>query len=76
MAPLRAAQALGEAALLVRAALEAAATCSRCLGHRFAANGRLLRCVLLPLLERLGDPCALVATAAQDAAAAIAHHCG
>lgn len=61
-------QAAGENALLVRALLEAAGATARALGRRF--NGRPLRAALLPIAERLGDPCAAVAGAAAAACSA------
>lgn len=48
------AQQLGCNALLLRAAAECCGTAARALGPRFAASSRLLRAVLLPLLEKLG----------------------
>lgn len=70
------AQTLGENALLSRAAMECSGTLARCLGVRFAANGRLLRTVLMPLLERLGDPCLFVVAAAAAAVDSVTLHCG
>lgn len=49
------AQRLGCNALLLRAALECCGAAARALGPRFAQNGRLLRVVLLPLLDKLGE---------------------
>jgi len=59
------AQILGENALMLRTLCDAAGALARALGVRF--RGRPLRTALLPLLERLGDPCALVADAAAGA---------
>jgi hypothetical protein len=68
------AQLLGENALLLRALCDAAGAAARCLGRRFA--GKPLRAALLPLLERLGDPCALVSDAAAGALAWVCIACG
>ena len=57
--------------MLARALLEGVGVCARSCGSRFARSGRLLRPVLLPLLERLGDGCPAVAAAAQDALACL-----
>jgi hypothetical protein len=65
------AQALGEHALVLRVLLEGVGALARAMGRRFADNGRVLRPLLMPLLERLGDPCAFVASAASGAAAAV-----
>ena len=48
-------QALGENVMLLRVLLEAVGTSARAIGPRFATAGRLLRTVLLPTLERLGE---------------------
>lgn len=53
-APPLTAQQLGVNVLAARVAVEAVGACARALGPSFARNGRLLRTVLLPLLERLG----------------------
>lgn len=69
-------QVLAENALLVKALLEGVGVCARACGPRFASSGQLLRPVLLPLLERLGDGCSAVAAAAQDALACLCANCG
>jgi hypothetical protein len=69
-------QVLGENALLSRALAECCGAIARGLGPRMAATGRLMRCVLLPLLERLADPCPLAAQAAGVALGAVCTHCG
>ncbi len=48
-------QVLGENAMLVRVALEAFGAAARSLGPMVARPGTLLRLVLLPTLERLGE---------------------
>jgi hypothetical protein len=68
------AQQLGEHALALRVLLDAVGSLAVVLGPRFAANGRVLRPLLMPLLERLGDPCAFVAAAAGGACAAVCLH--
>jgi hypothetical protein len=68
------AQQLGEHALALRVLLEAVGSLAVVMGPRFAANGRVLRPLLMPLLERLGDPCSFVAAAAGGAAAAVCLH--
>lgn len=68
------AQQLGEHALALRVLLDAVGSLAVVLGPRFAANGRVLRPLLMPLLERLGDPCAFVAAAAGGAAAVVCLH--
>lgn len=65
---------LGENALLARALAEAVGGIARALGPAMAR--RLLRTVLLPLLERLAEPCGLVAGAAGDALDSVCAHCG
>ncbi|CAD7698395.1 unnamed protein product [Ostreobium quekettii] len=69
-------QDLGENAILVRAVLECVGVCASVLGPRFARNGRLLRSVLMPVLERLGDPTPFVSSAAEVAVGSICIHCG
>ncbi|GIL65910.1 hypothetical protein Vafri_19550 [Volvox africanus] len=71
-----AAQTLGENVMLLRAVLEALGTAARAVGPRFASQGRLLRTVLMPLLELLGDPSPPVAAAADTALQSICVHCG
>ncbi|GFR39643.1 hypothetical protein Agub_g109, partial [Astrephomene gubernaculifera] len=61
------AQALGENVMLLRVVLEAVGTAARAVGRRFTSPGRLLRRVLVPLLELLGDPAPPVAAAADTA---------
>lgn len=63
-------------ALLQRAALDCIGTAARALGQRFTANGRTLRVILLPTLEKLGEPCALVSAAAQAAVTSFCVYCG
>ncbi|KAG2444915.1 hypothetical protein HXX76_001651 [Chlamydomonas incerta] len=69
-------QELGENVMLLRVAVEAVGGAARAAGPAFAQRGRLLRRVLLPLLELLGDPCAPVAAAADTALLSVAAHCG
>ncbi|KAK9867939.1 hypothetical protein WJX84_006608 [Apatococcus fuscideae] len=69
-------QALGRNALLVRASCEALGAGARSVGPRFSLDGRLLRLALLPLLERLADPCPSVAASAAAAVGSICLHCG
>ncbi len=64
-------QALGENVLVLRAALEAVGGVARAVGPRFAASGRLLRTVLVPLLERLSDPATPVAASAAAALSSV-----
>ncbi|GLC59559.1 hypothetical protein PLESTB_001500300 [Pleodorina starrii] len=70
------AQALGENVMLLRVVLEAVGAAARAVGRRFATQGRLLRAVLVPLLELLGDPSPPVAAAADTALQSICLHCG
>lgn len=70
------AQDLGSNALMLRSLAEASGAAGRVLGTRLGGTGRTLRGVLIPLLERLADPCALVAGAAGNALTCISHHCG
>lgn len=53
---------------------DASGVAARCLGKRF--SGRALRTTLLLLLERFGDPCALVSDAAAGALAWVCVSCG
>ncbi|KAK9788844.1 hypothetical protein WJX73_002626 [Symbiochloris irregularis] len=69
-------QVLAENAVLARALLEGVGVCARACGPRFASSGKLLRQVLLPLLERLGDGCTAVAAAAHDVLACLCANCG
>ena len=50
-------QVLGENVMLMRVLLEAVGAVARSVGSRFATTGGLLRAVLLPALERLGEGC-------------------
>jgi hypothetical protein len=67
---------LGANALLLRCLIDCTGTIARCAGPRFSSNTKLLRGALLPLFERLADPCPLVAAAAGTALASICRHCG
>jgi hypothetical protein len=60
---------VGEGVLLLRVLAEGMGVLARCVGRRFASDGRLLRCALLPMLELLGAAGAApaAATAARDA---------
>ena len=69
-------QEVGQNALLARTLLEAVGAAARAAGPRFASSGRLLRPALLPLLERMADPCASVAAAARAALGSVCSHCG
>ena len=69
-------QALGENVILIRSLLEGVGVCARALGQAFATRGTPLRLVLLPLLERLGDPCPSVVATADDAISSVCLHCG
>ncbi|KAK9820989.1 hypothetical protein WJX81_002818 [Elliptochloris bilobata] len=69
-------QELGQNALLARVLLEAVGAMARAAGPRFASSGRLLRPMLLPLLERLADPCPSVAASAAAAISSVCSHCG
>ncbi len=69
-------QEVGQNALLARVLLEAVGAAARASGPRFASSGRLLRPALLPLLERLADPCASVAAPARAALGSVCAHCG
>ena len=68
-------QELGTNLILIRSLLEAVGTFARILGTRFASSGQLLRIVLLPLLERLGDPSPAVGMAAHEVIQAICSSC-
>lgn len=68
---------LGANALLLRCLLDCVGTCARCAGPTFSSgSSRLLRTCLLPLLERLADPCPLVSSAAVGALDSICRHTG
>ena len=60
----------------MRALLDAVGVAARVLGPSLSDPGTQLRVMLLPLLERLGDPSPSVAAAASDAVASICQHCG
>ncbi len=62
--------------MLTRALLEGVGAFARALGRRYAAGGRLMYTVLIPVLERLSDPCPSVASAASAAVGSICLHCG
>lgn len=70
------AQALAENAVLARSLVEGVGAMARALGPRFAARGRLMYTVLIPLFERLADPCPSVAAAAHAAVDSLCLHCG
>eukprot|EP00884_Botryococcus_braunii_P020253 jgi/Botrbrau1/6911/Bobra.67_3s0029.1 len=57
----------GENIVLSRALLEAVGVFAQSVGVRYATSGPLLRIALLPVLERLGDPAAAVASSAAAA---------
>ena len=67
---------VGVNAMLVRICLEAVGTLARALRGGLTSNGRLLRAVLLPVLERLTDPCASVAASAAAAISSLCFHGG
>eukprot|EP00891_Asterochloris_glomerata_P002860 jgi/Astpho2/2860/fgenesh1_pg.00050_%23_118_t len=67
---------VGVNAMLVRSCLEAVGTLARALQGGLTSNGRLLRAVLLPVLERLSDPCASVASSAAAAISSLCFHGG
>ncbi len=73
---MRAVQVLAQNAVLARALLEGVGAFARALGHRFAAGGRLMYTVLIPLLERLADPCPSVASSAAAAVGSLCLHSG
>ena len=58
-------------ALLQRACLDCVGSAARALGPKFSTHGRLMRSVLLPTLEKIGDPCQLVSSAAESATQAL-----
>ncbi|GAB4823772.1 hypothetical protein N2152v2_010818 [Parachlorella kessleri] len=70
------AQQLGVNVLATRVVVEGVGAAARALGPAFARTGRPLRAALLPLLERLGDPAPLVASAAGATLGSICLHCG
>ncbi|CAL8470133.1 g9675 [Coccomyxa elongata] len=69
-------QVLAQNAVLAKALLEGVGAFARALGHRFAAGGRLMYTVLIPLLERLADPCPSVASSAAAAVGSLCLHSG
>ncbi|GMH32931.1 hypothetical protein BSKO_00765 [Bryopsis sp. KO-2023] len=69
-------EALGQNAMLVRTLLDSVGTFARVVGKSFAEGGQILRLALMPMLERLGDPCPLVQAAAETAVDSVCWHCG
>ena len=69
-------QVLGENALLARVLLEGVGVFARALGARCRADGRLMYTVLIPVLERMADPCPSVSAAAAAAIGSLCVHCG
>ena len=69
-------QVLGENALLARVLLEGVGVFARALGARCRADGRLMYTVLIPVLERMADPCPSVSAAAAAAIASLCMHGG
>ena len=67
---------LGENALLARVLLEGMGAFARALGRRYRESGRLMYTVLIPLLERLADPCPSVSAAAAAVIGSFCMHCG
>lgn len=67
---------LGENALLARVLLEGMGAFARALGRRYRESGRLTYVVLIPLLERLADPCPSVCASAAAAIGSLCLHCG
>lgn len=68
---------LGANALLLRGLIDCVGTAARCAGPAFSTgSSKLLRTVLLPLLERLSDPCPMVSAAAAGALDSICLHTG
>ena len=59
----------------MRSLLDAVGSFARAVGLEYATSGSMLRVVLLPVLERLGDPCPAVAAAAGVAVGSICLHC-
>ena len=62
--------------LLQRAILEFIGACARFLGPTFTLDGRLMRTILLPVLEKLSDPAVAVSGAAKAAISSICGFCG
>ena len=70
-------QVLGENALLARVLLEGVVgVFARALGARCRADGRLMYTVLIPVLERMADPCPSVSAAAAAAIGSLCAHGG
>ena len=61
--------------MLTRSLLDAVGTFACAIGTEYASSGILLRAVLVPLLERLGDPSPAVATAAEEVLVAVCDSC-
>lgn len=75
--PFPTSQALGANALLLHILIDSVGAAARCAGPAFSrGSSKLLRASLLPLLERLADPCPLVASAAAGALASVCRHTG
>ena len=66
----------GSNALLQRAILDCIGTSACALGVQFTSNGRLVRSILLPVVQKSGDPCRTVAASADTAIQAICTFCG
>jgi TELO2-interacting protein 1 len=66
----------GSNAALHRAILDCIGTSARALGLQFTNNGRLLRSILLPVIQKMGDPCPIVAASADTTIQAICTFCG
>lgn len=69
-------QELGTNVMLIRSLLDAVGAIAQVLGSEYASSGSFLRTALLPLLERLGDPCPAAAAAAQEIITVICAACG
>ena len=67
---------LGENPLLARVLLEGVGAFPRALGRRYRDSGRLMYTILIPVLERLADPCPSVSAAAAAAISSLCVHCG
>ena len=68
-------QVLGTNLMLIRSMLDAVGTFAHALGPEYASSGVLLRLVLVPLLERLGDPSPAVAAAAEEVLMVVCSSC-
>ena len=68
-------QVLGTNLMLTRSMLDAVGSFARALGTAYASSGILLRVVLVPLLERLGDPLPAVAAAAEEVLLVVCASC-